>query len=105
MYIVTITKKVIKLNLTLLLLLLSSNCDCKKSEKKNNPIPQNESKIINQPSEVIVFIGNPGVGKSTLCNSVFQQAIFNSGISIGTGMTEKNKNTSMRTNYILIHQG
>ncbi len=39
--------------------------------------------------EVILFLGNPGVGKSTLCNSIFQQKIFDSGISFGTGMTEE----------------
>jgi GTP-binding protein EngB required for normal cell division len=41
------------------------------------------------PNEVILFCGNPGVGKSTLCNSVFGKAMFNSGISLGTGMTEE----------------
>jgi predicted GTPase len=40
------------------------------------------------PDEVIVFCGNPGVGKSSLCNSIFQQAIFQSGVSWGSGMTE-----------------
>jgi GTP-binding protein EngB required for normal cell division len=39
------------------------------------------------PDEIIVFLGNPGAGKSTLCNSIFQQVIFNSGLSFGTGMT------------------
>jgi len=39
------------------------------------------------PREIIMFCGNPGVGKSTLCNSVFGKAVFNSGISVGTGMT------------------
>ena len=39
------------------------------------------------PRAVIMFCGNPGVGKSTLCNSVFGKAVFNSGISVGTGMT------------------
>jgi GTP-binding protein EngB required for normal cell division len=40
------------------------------------------------PSEVIVFCGNPGVGKSSLCNSIFQQVVFQSGISKGRGMTQ-----------------
>ena len=37
--------------------------------------------------EVIMFCGNPGAGKSTLCNSIFQQARFRSGVSARTGMT------------------
>ncbi len=38
-------------------------------------------------NEVIMFCGNPGVGKSTLCNSIFQQAVFESGLSFFTGLT------------------
>jgi len=38
-------------------------------------------------NEVILFCGNPGVGKSTLCNSIFGEAIFQSGVSLGKGMT------------------
>jgi GTP-binding protein EngB required for normal cell division len=38
-------------------------------------------------SEVIMFCGNPGVGKSSLCNAIFQQAVFRSGVSAVTGMT------------------
>eukprot|EP01132_Coremiostelium_polycephalum_P000023 gene23-32_t len=41
------------------------------------------------PSEVIMFCGNPGVGKSTLCNSIFQEAVFESGISLEEGLTMK----------------
>lgn len=47
----------------------------------NNPITLNFD-------EVIVFCGNPGVGKSTLCNSIFQEPIFPSGFSVFGGMTE-----------------
>jgi GTP-binding protein EngB required for normal cell division len=39
------------------------------------------------PSEVILFCGNPGVGKSTLCNSIFGRKVFDSGLSFGTGLT------------------
>jgi len=39
--------------------------------------------------EVILFCGNPGVGESTLCNSIFQEGIFQSGINLGSGMTTK----------------
>lgn len=41
------------------------------------------------PQEVIVFCGNPGVGKSSLCNSIFQQSIFSSGVSVGIGVTQQ----------------
>jgi predicted GTPase len=37
--------------------------------------------------EIVVFCGNPGVGKSSLCNSIFQLPRFTSGISIGHGLT------------------
>jgi len=49
---------------------------------------QDETKLnTQQPKEIILFCGNPGVGKSTLCNSIFQKAVFQSGLSIGSGMT------------------
>ena len=34
-----------------------------------------------------LFIGNPGVGKSTLVNCLAQKILFKSGVSIGSGMT------------------
>ncbi|ACE05498.1 hypothetical protein Aasi_0044 [Candidatus Amoebophilus asiaticus 5a2] len=60
-------------------------------EQKGKP----QSVVIHKPwlmggmKEVIIFCGNPGVGKSSLCNSIFQSSkpIFNSGVSILTGMT------------------
>ncbi|MHB9147259.1 MAG: GTPase [Candidatus Amoebophilus sp.] len=60
-------------------------------EQKSKP----KSVVIHKPwlmggmKEVIIFCGNPGVGKSALCNSIFQSSkpIFNSGVSILTGMT------------------
>ncbi|ACE05497.1 GTP-binding protein HSR1-related [Candidatus Amoebophilus asiaticus 5a2] len=42
-----------------------------------------------EPKDSIIFCGNPGVGKSTLCNSIFGRKIFESGVSIRTGMTTK----------------
>ena len=36
-----------------------------------------------------LFIGNPGVGKSTLINCLAEQRLFDCGISIGAGMTAK----------------
>lgn len=35
-----------------------------------------------------VFVGNPGLGKSTLINSFLQRQVFASGPSFGTGLTE-----------------
>eukprot|EP01132_Coremiostelium_polycephalum_P000132 gene132-179_t len=43
--------------------------------------------LIGQVNEVIMFCGNPGVGKSSLCNSVFQKALFSSGVSSVTSLT------------------
>lgn len=34
-----------------------------------------------------MFVGNPGVGKSTLLNSLLKEACFQSGISLGEGLT------------------
>lgn len=48
-----------------------------------------KEKNTTQPSEIILFCGNPGVGKSTLCNSIFGKDIFKSGTSIGIGLTTK----------------
>jgi GTP-binding protein EngB required for normal cell division len=39
--------------------------------------------------EAVIFCGNPGVGKSTLCNSIFQKAAFQAGVSFGKGMTQQ----------------
>jgi len=36
----------------------------------------------------ILFIGNPGTGKSTLLNGIIGQAKFKSGVSFGKGMTQ-----------------
>lgn len=41
------------------------------------------------PNEIVMFCGNPGSGKSSLCNSIFQQPIFPSGFSFGGGMTKE----------------
>lgn len=50
---------------------------------------------------IVLFSGNPGVGKSTLCNCVFQEYIFESGLSTGNGMTkEKQEHTIGDITYI-----
>merc|ERR1719167_1603989 len=34
-----------------------------------------------------MFVGNPGVGKSTVLNSVARKVVFRSGVNIGKGLT------------------
>ena len=38
-------------------------------------------------SQYRLFIGNPGVGKSTLANCIAQRVLFESGMSVGSGKT------------------
>jgi small GTP-binding protein len=80
---------IIKRTLSLLLLIvLTNSCNCNSSEKRHTQSKDHISNPSLIHNEVVVFLGNPGVGKSTLCNSIFGKTIFNSGISAGTGMTE-----------------
>jgi len=65
--------------LLLCTLLAVNDCSCSNSTE----IPTHTPK----PNEIILFLGNSGVGKSTLCNSVFQQAVFSSDLSRSFGMT------------------
>lgn len=64
-------------------ILLINGCDNKgnvgwaPSSQNNNSVshvklPEKETNHSNA-SEIIVFVGNPGVGKSSLCNSIFQK--------------------------------
>eukprot|EP00178_Gracilaria_changii_P013247 TRINITY_DN37450_c0_g1_i1.p1 TRINITY_DN37450_c0_g1~~TRINITY_DN37450_c0_g1_i1.p1 ORF type:complete len:315 (+),score=39.29 TRINITY_DN37450_c0_g1_i1:33-977(+) len=41
-----------------------------------------------QMSQYTIFIGNPGVGKSFLLNSLLQEQKFQSGVSYGEGLTQ-----------------
>lgn len=84
-YLFKATRRVINLILLYNILLINS-CQCNKPVENNkfeNDVDNSSAKA----NEVIVFLGNPGTGKSTLCNSIFGQAVFKSGISIGTGLT------------------
>ncbi len=49
-------------------LLLINSCQCGKRTYNGN--------------EVVLFVGEIGAGKSTLCNSVFQQVVFKSGVNM-----------------------
>jgi len=44
-----------------------------------------------------IFIGNPGVGKSTLLNSVAGKVVFKSGVSAGKGLTSQLDQVSVGT--------
>ena len=40
-------------------------------------------------NEKIIFVGNPGVGKSTILNSIAGKCLFKSGLAAGKGLTHK----------------
>ncbi|MHB9148165.1 MAG: GTPase, partial [Candidatus Amoebophilus sp.] len=50
-------------------------------EEEEEEREQEEEREPSRFDEIILFCGNPGVGKSTLCNSIFQTAAFKSGVS------------------------
>jgi len=85
---ISVTKRALN-SLLLCNLLLINSCNCNKPTTKGSDSEKEGTATtpLAKPNEVVVFLGNPGVGKSTLCNSVFGKAVFNSGISVGTGMT------------------
>jgi predicted GTPase len=101
-------KKHIKINLTKikqgisLLLCLSgmllASCKCNTSSTPPNEIIKNSSpaELHAERHEIVLFCGNPGTGKSALCNSIFQQTIFQSVASFGKGMTQEKKNIPMK---------
>jgi GTP-binding protein EngB required for normal cell division len=44
-----------------------------------------------EEEEFLVFIGNPGAGKSTIINSILKQAVVSAGMSVGGGLTKELK--------------
>jgi len=38
-----------------------------------------------------LFVGNPGAGKSTTCNALLGESVFESGLSVGSGLTTVRK--------------
>jgi hypothetical protein len=73
--------------LTTWLLLMLANCTYSGKELS---IPIGGSGGKNSTiNEVIVFLGNPGTGRSSLLNSIFQKPIFRSGTNAGTGLTRR----------------
>ncbi|ACE05499.1 hypothetical protein Aasi_0045 [Candidatus Amoebophilus asiaticus 5a2] len=73
----------IQVLLLLSISLVVNGCGCSK--------PTEATSHTLKPSEIVLFLGNSNVGKSTLCNSVFQQAVFNSDVSMSFGTTLYNQ--------------
>ncbi|EFA85999.1 hypothetical protein PPL_01232 [Heterostelium album PN500] len=63
--------------------------------------------MINSESlvSIINFLGNPGGGKSTLCNSVIGKVVFESGVSVGKGLTTKTQSYKLENRLIVDSPG
>eukprot|EP01132_Coremiostelium_polycephalum_P001034 gene1034-1312_t len=68
------------------LIVLIVNCQCDQSSKQLTQEPNLPP--ITCSGDAIIFLGNPGAGKSTLCNSIFKKVVFRSGFSFGTGLSK-----------------
>jgi len=74
-------------------LLLVNSC---KTCTSNDELPlqkgneQGTKVTLLKTNEIVLFCGNPGVGKSALLNSIFQQLVFRSGLH-ATGLTKVNQ--------------
>lgn len=89
-YIIHISKAINSVLLFHILLIINScNCNNRPGVKYHSHQQDNIDNFSTLPNEIIVFLGNPGVGKSMLCNSIFQKPVFNSGTSLGKGLTTK----------------
>jgi GTPase Era involved in 16S rRNA processing len=55
--------------------------------------------------DILLFVGNPGSGKSTIINALIQKIVVKSGFSIGSGLTKdfsKNEHSHDGKQYLLI---
>ena len=59
-----------------------SNGNGRESLKEIKPISK-------ETTSKIIAVGNPGAGKSTILNSLAEEVLFKSGVSVGKGMTYK----------------
>ena len=57
-----------------------------KKKKKNK---KRERKMSDNITNNVVFVGNPGTGKSTLLNGLIGKVEFESGVSFGEGLTQR----------------
>jgi len=72
---------------------VADNLISENEERDTKERLRDDKKILNRrasSSEItkIIAIGNPGAGKSTVLNSLAQEHLFDSGISIGQGLTD-----------------
>lgn len=51
--------------------------------------------------EYFIFIGNPGVGKSTLINSLIGRRVAEAGVNAGCGLTKKSSMYKHEDNYFM----
>ncbi|EFA80102.1 hypothetical protein PPL_06924 [Heterostelium album PN500] len=54
---------------------------------------------------IFSFYGNPGSGKSTLCNAKLRKTVFKSGVSVGTGLTTFSESHQDGNNLIIDSPG
>lgn len=52
-------------------------------------VPATSSPAVLQYGSIIIAVGNPGVGKSTILNSIAGDVLFKSGVNIGSGLTDR----------------
>jgi energy-coupling factor transporter ATP-binding protein EcfA2 len=91
-----IKRKYITLAAALLSIVIANSCKTV-LEDLNEPVPVRHERTIETTAsspcnEVVLFLGNRAVGKSTLCNSIFQKLVFSSGTNTEKGTTIQQQN-------------